>query len=362
MIEVLLAVVGVVLLFPCALVMVVVRPWERLPEPDGPYTVGTVRTTLVDPNRSRELAVRAWYPAQGSSTAPKEPLWSDLQNSPETPLALKVLGKLVSVRKTNSRRGAPFAGSVEGLLLYHHGLISFSSENTLLMEHLASHGFVVLAVQHLGQLREYQDLVGNQGTEEAADLSRQLQVATSRAERARLSFELCRAASGTSEIVSRRCADSQHVLDHAHEVLAQVPGLRLADVDLEAVGALGLSLGGAVATRLAIHDERVVAAANLDGGLYGVPPDRSIHVPYLMLYSEPNEGGNDLLLEVATSGFLREVTVAGTKHMDFHDAKVVLPILGHFGALGKIGRDRLRQLRDDEVRQLFEGGSAEIVQ
>lgn len=74
---------------------------------------------------------------------------------------------------------------------------------------------------------------------------------------------------------------------------------------------------------------------NIDGGLYGPHLEAPITVPYLMLYSELNTGGNDLAQEAAEAGF-REMTVPGAKHLDFHDAALVLPILRWAGQLGKV--------------------------
>ena len=57
----------------------------RLPQPTGPFRIGTTSFALVDearaevftdnPNDKREFLVRVWYPAQPATGAMPEPFW-----------------------------------------------------------------------------------------------------------------------------------------------------------------------------------------------------------------------------------------------------------------------------------------------
>jgi hypothetical protein len=89
--------------------------------------------------------------------------------------------------------------------------------------------------------------------------------------------------------------------------------------------------------------------ANLDGGLFGPHTDEPITVPYLMLYSELTSGGNDLAKNAATAEFA-ETTVAGAKHLDFHDATIVLPLLRWLGQLGRVPPAEMTTTRNTAVR------------
>src|SRR5690606_28113085 len=90
------------------------------------------------------------------------------------------------------------------------------------------------------------------------------------------------------------------VLDRISAVLERIPGYRGKDrgVPVEAA-VVGFSLGGAVATEWCRTDPRCGAAVNMDGGLFGSRPLDAVEVPYLMLYSETSEGGNDSLKAVS---------------------------------------------------------------
>ncbi len=64
-----------------------------------------------------------------------------------------------------------------------------------------------------------------------------------------------------------------------------------------------------------------------------------------MVYSELNSGGNDLAQETTQAPF-REVAVPGAKHLDFHDATLVLPILRWLGQLGKVSGSEVTALEE----------------
>ena len=83
---------------------------------------------------------------------------------------------------TNARHAAPYAANAwpPRVSIYNHGMISLASENSMLMEHLASHGHVVIALQHRSQLAELRALQAAQRAEEKqeqAQLERRIRAA-----------------------------------------------------------------------------------------------------------------------------------------------------------------------------------------
>src|SRR5690606_1515724 len=135
------------------------------------------------------------------------------------------------------------------LLMYNHGMISFASENTSLMEHLASYGYTVVSLQHKEQLRELRALQGAQSgneKDEQRKLERRIKDSDP-GERPALWRQYYRIASNTNRIVSARATDVEYVLATIRSLLSAVPGLDGSE-PAEVIGVLGLSLGGAVAT------------------------------------------------------------------------------------------------------------------
>jgi dienelactone hydrolase len=136
----------------------------RLPRPTGPYAIGTRSFYLLDPDRtdvfsengasSRELMVQVWYPAQRpgrrgrrapfvTNFAVGGPALARKFGFP--PFSLRHVGLV----QTHAYVEAPPAG--EGawpVVIFSHGYMGLSSQNTCQVEELASHGYVVVAPTH----------------------------------------------------------------------------------------------------------------------------------------------------------------------------------------------------------------------
>lgn len=224
------------------------------------------------------------------------------------------------------------------------------------MEDLASHGHVVLSLQHLGQMDELQALNRNSTPEKSKDdraFDARLIAATPE-ERAAMGRPYYEAADNTNQIVSARTADIAFALEHLDEICAKVPGLDAGTLAEGAIRLAGFSIGGAVASEFARIDARVKAVANIDGGLFGADightiRGHAIRPAYLMLYSAISQGINDALLPPQA----RCITPVSTKHLNYHDLAILLPILRFFGATGKANARRIIEQRNCAVRELF---------
>ena len=330
-----------------------------LPSPSGPHAVGTASHALTDGDRpshllsdvsGRELFIKLWYPADCKDGEP-ERLWAQFRDIPNLPLPLRGLLWWFRNNETNSVNGTPFAGIERPrLVIYNHGLISFASENTSLAEDLASHGFIVIAIEHRAQLAEFQALNRAQAKEKRRqDAARQKALLKAApAERADMARAYYEDAENTNRIVAGRASDTAFVLRHLKEVLASVPGLDPDTISKE-VSLVGLSLGGAVATECAKSDQRTTSIVNLDGGLYGSRIGAPIPQPYLMMYSSASEGINDTLLPEAA----RRVTPPGSKHLNYHDISALMPVLRLTGATGKTDAAAFIEYRNQQVREFL---------
>lgn len=320
-----------------------------LPKPGGSCMVGSVTCDLTDTSRNssltgddpgRRLFIKIWYPAGNTSADSyrRENLWEQLLADPATPLPVKPCLKFISRTRTNTYHQAYLAAEVSdpGVLIYNHGLISFASENTTLMENLASHGYIVIAIQHVDQLNEFRTLQSRQPAEQRqrhARMQKQLQQATGK-ERAVLSREYYLAAANTNQIAAARAMDTLYVVNKLDELLSLVPGMNSSRFRTARVGLIGLSLGGAVATEFAKLDNRAGFVVNLDGGVYGKHIDEPVTVPYLMMYSQDNDGCNDQMFNNAADK-LTQRTIADSRHLNFHDIAMILPFLRWIKVTGK---------------------------
>lgn len=307
--------------------------------------------------------MKLWYPAslEQSRDLERDTLWSEF-NDPDYFSSLeRVFTGYLRSMITHSYKDAPIA-RMEGekkVVIYNHALLSTASENTLLMEALASHGYMVISIQHADQRNEYamlQKSMTPEAMHEEAKNLKDLGTAThlSRADRSALALRVYSANTMLPEIVKRRAADSAYVLDHLDDILAAVPGdIKTIDIEQNRAAFVGLSLGGAVATEICKTDRRCSAVVNLDGGIFGSNIDAPAGKPYLMLYSERNEGGNDFLKNASDSSF-EDHTISGADHFNFHDATIMLPGLKWIGLLGKIDGDKMIAERNRLVRDYLD--------
>ena len=245
----------------------------ELPAPSGSYAIGTIAYEWTDASRPlgasphagdrRRLPAQLWYPAEpdaAATPAPYAPLSTD--------------GNDVV---THARLWLPFAPEVRSapLVLIVPGRGTARYAYTTIAESLASHGYVVAAVD-LPQL----------GRASFADGAA---IPPNRAFRP--SSELMR---GPYEEVDRffepatalGLRDLTFVLDRIGELAQEDPNGRFTGrIDMDRVGVFGHSLGGRVAGALAAADDRLRAYASMEG----IAPRRArfdgLPVPALMLCS-----------------------------------------------------------------------------
>lgn len=289
-------------------------PDVSLPSPTGPLAIGRRTIVIADSARTetngpfaggpRTLRVRLWYPAALSDgpripymDAPTAATWVERHGFPE--------GFQDRVR-TFALDGAPLA-EADGpwpLLVFSHGLSWPADMYQSFFDEMASHGYVVAAVDHTG----YSDaIVFPDGTVAGFDAWSD-PAADDDARRARLAAHI-----GTLT------ADLGFALDSI-ERLADSGDPFLGRLETRRVGAFGHSYGGGAVTRWLVDDPRVVAAANLEGNDYG--PDSAafeVDEPLLHVVGGYNE---DILVanEFAPDDApLYEVLVHGAFHSTFSD-------------------------------------------
>ena len=105
----------------------------------GRYAAGVRTLELTDASRARTLPVEVWYPVDRTGTGGVANVYN-LDTS---------LGRLASAC-TPARRDAPAAVGDWPVVIFSHGFGGIRFQSYFLTEHLASHGFVVVAPDHPG--------------------------------------------------------------------------------------------------------------------------------------------------------------------------------------------------------------------
>lgn len=259
---------------------------DRLPVPTGQHAVGRVSYDLVDSTRTeiyatgqqarRELVVFVWYPATSEPSAEFAPYFP-----PAWAPVAEFLGINVAGLRSHAVTDATVAADDSS---YPVLLLSPSGFPPLLLsaiaEELASHGFVVVGLNHTYEtaVTAFNDgrvvpmnpaaIAGALGTQTGShhDVFRQ------------------RAA-----VCEYKTADLVSVADQL-ERLNSDPTERLAGrMDLARLAALGHSFGGNAALEWCRTDQRCQAAVNLDGALWSEVGRVGLDGPALQVLAEHGE-------------------------------------------------------------------------
>ncbi|MEV8318288.1 hydrolase [Streptomyces sp. NPDC059900] len=317
----------------------------KLPAPTGPHRIGTVSTRLVDTSRRdpwvksvpyRELMISVWYPAAGgpggASAASAHRLaaymapgaadrWNAMSPHGIPEDAIDFAGI-----RTHAREGAPAdtSGGRRPVLLYASGANDPRTWGTSAVEELASHGYVVVTIDHTYESPGVQFPDGS--VKDDAPLRKALE-ATRPSEMPAL----------LKKVLDVRVADSKFVLDR----LGSLPNGLSKVVDQRRVGMFGQSAGGIAAAETMYEDGRVKAGLNMDGTLENNPEPNGTNLtpvarhgltrPFLLMGSE----GNDRTTEPSwrafwshSTGWKRNLTLRGSKHQTYTDLAALLPQAG----------------------------------
>lgn len=342
-------------------ILTTVLPVFSLPAPGGRFPIGSMTFHLTDKSRRermhpecpRELMMQIWYPAQPGSKGPPLPYIP-----PPGPPSFKT-AHLARVR-THAIKDAAVAAGPFPVLLYSPSWRGVRSEDTFLVEMLASHGYVVACLDHpYGSARvEFPD-----GRVIRADGEPFLDSSSEAA------YE-----EGMRDAIAHvhvRSADERFVLNELTRWSAVASGSPFSGhLDLARAGVFGFSFGGAVAAESCRKDSRFRACMNLDGSLIGEAADEGIDQPYLSIESpiatpRPAELESPVATERINARLvLRDLTlaqkyatyrviIAGTQHMNFSDMPLYCR-LRSFTHAGPIDPHRAMRIVNDYALAFFD--------
>lgn len=295
-------------------------PAATLPQPTGSQSVGTVTLHMVDrsrsdpwvPSQARELMVSLWYP-----TARPEGRTAPYMTAEEAGALLegqKITGvprEALSGTKTTATSGAPPAGRKGELplVVLSPGFTMPRSSLTGLAENLASHGYVVVGIDHTYESFGTSLPGGRMATCVAC------------AEQTRDVWKF------GDKAVRGRQADVAFVVDQLIGRHSVWQGARL--IDPARIAMAGHSLGGAATTWTMLKDKRIRAGVNMDGAFFVPIPRRGLPGPFLMLGAgEVHEpGGKDFTWKrdwARMTGWKRWLTIDGGDHASFTDYALLI--------------------------------------
>lgn len=376
------------------------------PEPAGPYRVGLCEFDLFDHDRPAALApsqipfrsikVMAWYPVRSTDGYSRR-FYLDAQEASgaaASSMAMMPNGDartaMLARVETQAHLDAPVADGLFPLLVYCHGFASFAQQNSLLMEHLASHGYIVLSLGHPHESSGYflgdgtpvplspamgAAIAAIDGLEEftAARLGPDL-VARRKATQTLLeklrATEFGRLAQGQAD-------DNIFVVDSiTARALPQCANWLVGAADVSKLAYLGMSYGGHVAALSCMKDPRGRCGVNLDGDFATAEPfGREVGVPFLAFSRdlhaiarfsqaevEPTSPSSmtscDLAYEredgMPPAAPVHRITLRGGMHWDFLDARILMPAGLPPGLMGDLPPERTALAIQESVLDFFD--------
>jgi len=363
-------IMGGLLILGAAVIPPILLPIPKLPNPTGPYAVGTVSFMLTDESRTemysnrpgepRTIMVQVWYPAGKPSGASKTAPWIEHMEVMGPALA-DFLGKPrfffdhVRYARANAWEDAPVSGAAAQypVLLFSHGWQGFRAQSTFLMEELASYGYIVAAPDHTyGALATvFPD--GRVAMNNPAALPYDMGLTEAEYQRA------------ARTLGAQWAADLSFILDTLADLPPDSPAASLRyRMDFSRVGVMGHSTGGGAAIQFCAEDPRCRAALGLDPYMTPVSiavVEGGLSQPMLAIFSavwaqDAPSGNNEMFERFAANseGDLYRFFIRQTAHYDFTDIGGFSPMAAQMGMKGPLDGAQVQRIVRAYARAFFD--------
>jgi dienelactone hydrolase len=257
-----------------SLIGVILVPDFTVPAPTGPYAIGTIDRYLIDHSRKevladingpRELMIQIWYPARRS-----------LDRNPGSSFLAR-LRQSIALHDSRPQVGLEMpistAQTAYPVIIYSPSWHGQRGQNAFQIEELASHGYIVIGIDHpygsrivvfpdgrvaKAQLVEFRDLTSDQSLQRSnLYIEKQLNV---------------------------RVQDVEFLVNQLERMDSTKSGdFFSGHLDLNRMGILGYSFGGAVASEVCWMDKRIRAGIDLDGSIFGQVTEAGVSQPFMFM-------------------------------------------------------------------------------
>ncbi|MFJ9457510.1 alpha/beta hydrolase family protein [Kitasatospora sp. NPDC101447] len=327
-------------------------PVPVFPEPTGGFAVGTrvvqwtdpgrPETFTADPTDLRTVVVQLWYPAQKSPAGARRAQYLG-RTEQEARTVSEALARGVGLPGflvdgvPRARSRSVFDAPVDGsggrfpVVLFSPGSGGVRTQNTAWAEELASHGYVVAALDHPYDsaavvLADGRTITGETASSGDAEKDEELAAGWTAVRAADLGFVLSR-------------LDAVDRGEGADPLTGRL--------DTGRVAVAGHSMGGAAALQAARQDHRFDAVIDLDGFPHG-PASPALVQPTLALTQAVTPGTDPRYLPRLTAALDADtatsyrLTVPGAAHLTFMDGPLYLPpVPSIVGSLGRTESPRV---------------------
>lgn len=331
-----------------AFVLGVVMPVIEFPKPTGDYTVGVDTLYFEDQSRpelitevnddKRKLTVHIWYPSSKKITKPERYLDDGYAEVFAQSKGMPTfMASHFNLTKTHTQRLLPIIKNKRlPVVVLSHGLTWSAKMYTTLVEEMVSKGYMVVGIDHMYEsfLTEYEGerirwseeniRKMNEGIDfkfvnETNELFKQEKDTTRKYELlSKVIHHL-----PYFESLDRWSNDISFVLDQIERLNNNPDSVFFQKFDVDNIGLMGHSWGGAAVVQNAAVDSRVKGVINLDGAQWGRAIDTTLKVPLLVMHADRNYKEfftpNFYIYDRITREDYYLATIASSAHTNFGD-------------------------------------------
>jgi len=362
----------IVILLVVSTSLSVYLPVFHLPKLDGPEKVGTQTFHFTDQNRDevltenqsdkRELMVQVWYPTENKNNNKSEALFpkdkemfkkyiQTYSNSLNLPDFVFDYWKYSRTNSYENVEILPYT-SPYPLVLLSHGMGTSRVLHASQAENLASHGFIVVTIDHT-----YSTFATIFPDGRVTDYKTKMKTTDER-----------------RKIGDIWTQDVEFVINQIEKLNSgAIESQFKGKIDLNNIGAMGHSFGGATAFNATYLDHRIKAGINMDGSLYEVKNRDVINKPFMFIRSgsfkdwlvdfkkdknldnEINKQLSDelhIIKNVINQGG-SAIYVEGTQHFNFTDLQFYSELIKLTGITGDINGKRGSSIVNQYVLDFF---------
>lgn len=299
------------------LVPVLLFPQYRLPQVTGTYPVATATYSYVDKNRIEEFSdqgdhrsvnVEFWYPEQEEGTYP--------------------------------------------LIVFSHGAFGIKASNTSTFTELASHGYVVVSIDH-----PYHSFYTVFGDGKIVTVNPEYMQEINNANKAGV-YSLSEYFELTQKWITLRTDDMNFVVDTILEQARQKEDSIYERIDTQKIGVFGHSMGGAASVALSRERDDINAVVNLDAPFFSElvydevtnelsAKSEAYTIPLLNIYSDDVwvqlDSSSPYIANKLSNEYFKDaytVHFNGAKHLSLTDLPLFSPILAYLLQGGKADIDK----------------------
>ncbi|HNN12803.1 MAG TPA: hypothetical protein PKL78_04555 [Anaerolineales bacterium] len=353
------------ILLALATTLPILLPVPRIPTPSGTFQVGTTLYELTDSSRkelysgkdeARKFMVQVWYPATVAENDQRAPWMSHadifapaIATYIELPSYFLDHLALVKIPAYQNAEVATQDGGFP-VIVFSHGWNGFSGQNTGQALELASHGYVVIGMQHTygAVVTVFEDGTVAPNNPSALPES---------------------GADPNYEVIARKLVDQwsgdiAFTLDHFAALNNDLGSAFHDRLDMNRIGVYGHSTGGGAAIQFCGTDPRCKAVLGMDPFMRPVSAEvleNGVSQPSFYMFSQ---GWADDK-ESKSNKFFRQfyphvndsfgvVSIDGTRHYDFSDIPLLSPISPQLGLKGPLNGERVTEIVDSYLLAFFE--------